>query len=73
MSSTEPEVMTVVEGSARGRPMSWVVVALVILGFLVGGLGLMAGPSWWLFWTGAGLVLVGIVVGWATGIMEDVH
>lgn len=62
-----------VEGSTRGRPVSWAVVAMVIIGFVAGGLGLILGPAWWLFWAGAGLVVLGVIVGWVTGIMEDVH
>lgn len=62
-----------VEGSSRGRPMSWAVVLVIIVGFIVGGLGLILGPNWWLFWIGAAISVIGVVVGWATGIMEDVH
>ncbi|WP_133412053.1 HGxxPAAW family protein [Vallicoccus soli] len=62
-----------VESSPRGRPVSWAVVAVVIVGFIVGGLGLILGPTWWLFWVGVVLSVGGIVVGWATGMMEDVH
>jgi hypothetical protein len=69
----EPEVVRVVESSPRGRPVSWAVVGVVIVGFIVGGVGLTLGPTWWMFWVGAALATVGIVVGWATGMMEDVH
>lgn len=62
-----------VEASTRGRPISWAVVAVILIGFIIGGLGLVFGPTWWLFWVGAIIVVVGTAVGWATGIMEDVH
>ncbi len=61
------------EGNTQGRPISWAVVAIILVGFTVGGLGLITGPQWWLFWTGAALAVIGAVVGWVTGIMEDVH
>jgi hypothetical protein len=73
MASSEPEVMRVVQSSSRGRPISWIVVVAIMLGFILGGVGLVTGPTWWLFWTGAGIVVVGVIVGWTTGIMEDVH
>ena len=62
-----------VQSSSRGRPLSWAVVVVEILAFIVGGLGLMLGPIWWLFWAGAVVAAAGIAVGWATGMMEDVH
>jgi hypothetical protein len=65
--------MRVVQGSPRGRPISWAVVILVILGFIVGGLALVLSTIWWLFWTAVAVVVLAIIVGWATGIMEDVH
>ena len=37
----------------HGRPVSWVAVSIIMAGFLVGGLGLVFGPTWWLFWAGA--------------------
>jgi uncharacterized membrane protein len=56
---------------ARGRPMSWIAVAVIVLGFVLGGLGLVLGPTWWLFWAGLAVTLAGMVFGWAIGIMED--
>lgn len=67
------EETRVVQSSSRGRPVSWAVVFVEILAFIVGGLGLILGPIWWLFWVGAAVAVVGIAVGWATGMMEDVH
>ena len=37
----------------HGRPVSWVAVSIIMAGFLAGGLGLVFGPTWWLFWAGA--------------------
>ena len=39
----------------HGRPVSWAAVSTIVVGFIVGGFGLMIGPTWWLFWVGAGL------------------
>jgi len=65
--------MRVVQSSSRGRPVSWAVVVVEILAFIVAGLGLILGPIWWLFWVGTAVAVIGIAVGWATGMMEDVH
>lgn len=59
------------EGHNTGRRTSWLAVTVVIIGFVVGGLGLILGPSWILFWVGVGIAAVGGVYGLATGIMED--
>lgn len=59
------------EGHNTGRPTSWLAVTVVIIGFVVGGLGLILGPSWLLFWVGVGITAVGGSYGLATGIMED--
>lgn len=54
-----------------GRLTSWAAVAVIIVGFIVGGLGLMLGPTWLMFWVGVGIVAVGGVYALAVGIMED--
>lgn len=54
-----------------GRPTSWAAVAVIVVGFIVGGLGLILGPSWPLFWVGSGAIVVGGVFGLASGIMND--
>jgi hypothetical protein len=58
----------------HGRPVSWVAVSMIMAGFLVGGLALIFGqhgPTWWLFWTGAGVAVVGTLLALATDIFED--
>jgi hypothetical protein len=45
---------------------------VMIAGFAIGGLGLVAGPSWPTFWVGAAIVAVGGVFGLAVGILGDV-
>lgn len=55
----------------HGRPVSWAVTALVIVGFVVGGIALPIGPVWWLFWTGAALVVIAVLMGAAVHIFDD--
>jgi hypothetical protein len=69
------QVATVSDGSQpepfHGRPVSWVAVSIITAGFIAGGLGLCVGPTWWLFWAGAGLAAVGALLALATHIFED--
>jgi hypothetical protein len=55
----------------HGRPVSWVAVTIIMVGFLIGGLALVFGPTWWLFWTGLGLVVIGSLLAASTNIFED--
>ncbi len=55
----------------HGRPASWVAVSIIIVGFTVGGIALPIGPSWVLFWVGAAIVVVGIIIAAASHIMDD--
>jgi len=60
--------------SYHGRRVSWVAVSLMMAGFLVGGLALVLGshgPTWWLFWTGIGVSVVGLLTMIATNTFED--
>lgn len=61
------------QGNPRGKPASWAAVGIILVGFLVGGIGMVAGPIWWVFWVGVGIALAGMIFGAATGIMSDVH
>ncbi len=54
-----------------GRPVSWVAVSLILVGFLVGGLALVFGPTWWAFWVGCAISAVGGLLALATGIFDD--
>ena len=54
-----------------GRTTSWVAVLVIVIGFIVGGIGLIVGPSWPLFWVGAGVAIIGGIFALATGIMDD--
>jgi len=58
----------------HGRRVSWVAVSVISVGFLVGGLSLIFGshgPTWWLFWVGGGLSVVGVLMTLATNTFED--
>jgi hypothetical protein len=55
----------------HGRPVSWVAVTLIMIAFVAGGLALIFGPTWWLFWVSVGLAAVGGLLALATNIFED--
>jgi len=55
----------------HGRAVSWIAVSIVMVGFVVGGLGLVFGPSWVTFWVGVGMAVVGGLLALATNIFED--
>jgi hypothetical protein len=57
--------------SFHGRPVSWVSVSIIIAGFIIGGIGLVVGPTWWLVWTGGAVAAVGGILALATGIVND--
>lgn len=42
-----------------GRPMSWVGVTIVIIGFIIGGIAMVPAPHWTLFWIGVGVAIIG--------------
>ena len=44
-------------------PAAWTAVTLVLLGFCLGGLALVIGPNWPLFWIGVALGPIGGLAG----------
>ena len=50
------------EGHNPGRPISWAGVTIVTIGFIVGGVALVPGPRWWMFWLGTGIAVVGLLI-----------
>jgi hypothetical protein len=60
------------EGSHVGRPSSWIAVSVMLVGCVLGGIGLVAGPSWPLFWAGVAIAAIGGVLALAVGIFSDV-
>ncbi|HUK73521.1 MAG TPA: HGxxPAAW family protein [Streptosporangiaceae bacterium] len=55
----------------HGRTASWIAVVIVLVGFMVGGAGLVFGPTWLLFWVGLGVAGVGGILALSTGIFDD--
>lgn len=55
----------------HGRAVSWVAVGVIIVAFIAGGLALVSGPIWWLFWTALGLAVAGGLLGLGTHILDD--
>ena len=55
----------------HGRPVSWVAVTIIIVGFIIGGIALPIGPVWVLFWVGAALVVLGGIFAASVRIMDD--
>jgi hypothetical protein len=63
---TATEAISVRTGEAHhhathhGRTSSWVAVAIIVVGFVVGGVAMFFSPVLWvMFWVGAGIVVVG--------------
>jgi hypothetical protein len=55
----------------HGRPASWVAVSIIVVGFVIGGIALPIGPTWWLFWLGVGIVVVGGIFAASVHILDD--
>jgi len=55
----------------HGRPASWVTTAIVIVGFINGGIALPVGPVWWLFRLGTRIVVLCAIFGAAVHIFDD--
>jgi len=55
----------------HGRAVSWIAVTLIVIAFVAGGLALVFGPTWWVFWASLALATVGGLVAIATNIFED--
>jgi hypothetical protein len=57
---------------ANGRPISWLAVFIIVIGFTIGGVGLcMNPPIWWIFWAGCGITAAGVALGFACDMMAD--
>jgi hypothetical protein len=55
----------------HGRTVSWVAITIIIIGFVCGGLALIIGPTWWAFWLGLGVAVLGLLISMATNIFDD--
>lgn len=58
--------------SHAGRPASWITVGIVVAGFIIGSIGLIAGPVWSMFWAGVAITLAGGLALLAFGAFSDV-
>lgn len=56
---------------AHGRPVTWLAILIICVGFTVAGVALCLGPTWWLFWAGTGVFVAGSALGAAVNIMAD--
>jgi hypothetical protein len=45
-----------------GRPVSWIGVTIAIIGSIIGGVAFVPHPTWWLFWAGVAVMVVGCLV-----------
>jgi hypothetical protein len=54
-----------------GRPMSWVGVAIVIIGFIIGGIAFFPAPHWTIFWIGTAVAIVGCLTLLFTKTMNE--
>ena len=45
-----------------GKPLSWVAIAVITVGFIVGGVAMVPRPTWWAFWLGVGIAVVGCLM-----------
>lgn len=45
-----------------GRPVSWIGVIITVAGAIIGGAGFIPHMTWWLFWTGVAVTIVGLLV-----------
>lgn len=58
-------------GNAPRQARLLATTATVIAGFVIGGIALPIGPTWWLFWIGAGMVVLGAIIGAAVHVFDD--
>jgi hypothetical protein len=45
-----------------GRPVSWIGVTITVIGSIIGGVAFVPHLTWWLFWTGVAVAVVGCLV-----------
>lgn len=50
-------------GGHGSTPAAWTTVTFILLAFLVGAVGMVMGPNWTVFWIGAALIPIGLIVG----------
>jgi protein-S-isoprenylcysteine O-methyltransferase Ste14 len=56
----------------HGSRSSWIAVSIIVVGFVVGGVAMVtSSPTWWLFWTGVGIVVIGGIMALSSNILDD--
>ena len=45
-----------------GRPISWIGVLIAVIGSVIGGAGFIPHMTWWLFWAGCAVFVLGLLV-----------
>lgn len=55
----------------HGRPVSWAAVSIIVIGFAMGGVSLIFGPTWPVFWAACGVAAFGGILALASGIFND--
>ncbi len=50
------------EAHHHGKPLSWIAVTVIVIGFIIGGIAMVPKPTWWAFWLGAGIAIVGCIM-----------
>jgi hypothetical protein len=70
-SRTEGPLVSDTHEAHRAKPLSWVMVAVITIGTIVGTFGVCL-ASWPISIIGVAVVVLGAVIALATGIMEDV-
>ncbi len=45
-----------------GKRISWVGVVITCVGFVIGGVAFVPHLTWWLFWVGVGVGVLGVIV-----------
>ena len=55
----------------HGSPSSWVAISIIVVGFTVGGIAMLIGPTWWVFWLGTGIVVVGGIMALSMHVLDD--
>jgi hypothetical protein len=69
--SSAGHAMALAHESFHGRPVSWVAVTVIVIGFVIGGFAMVPTPTWWLFWTAAAITVVGLGIGAGARMTED--
>jgi hypothetical protein len=48
-----------------------VAVSIIVVGFIVSGAAMVPRPTWWIFWLGGGIVILGGIMATSAHIFDD--